>query len=91
MLFENNENSNKKPKNTQTAVFPSVDETTLFDGLGDSSSAGNSSITPQWDAMKKRTTQKLDYLSAPVSGKATENRFKDSFANFMVIRINAES
>lgn len=84
MLFENNENSNKKPKNTQATVFPSVGETSLFSGLGDASRGNDSSITPQWDAMKSRTTQKLDYLSTPVGGKASENRFKESFVNFMV-------
>lgn len=84
MLFENLDNKNKKTKNNQSMVYPSVDYTSSLDALSDDVGDVASNITPGWDAVKKRTAQKLDYLSTPVDGKASENRFKSSFANYMM-------
>ena len=86
MLFENSESKNKKTKDNLSVAYPSVDNTASSDMFGDGMdySAGASGITPAWDAMKRRTSQKLDMLSAPVDGRAAESRFKSSFANYMV-------
>lgn len=84
MLFENSENNNKKQKNSQSTVYPSVNATPSFDGFDDSSADNSSMTIPQWDSAKKRTSQKLDYLSTPIDAKVSENRFKDSFANYMM-------
>ena len=69
MLFENIDNSTKK-KNTTDVEAPSMNESV--------------SITPEWDTMKARTEQKLNYLSTPVDAKASEQRFNNSFGNYMV-------
>lgn len=88
MLFENSESKNKKRKDYLSMAYPSVDNTVSSDafgnGMGYSANDGASGFTPAWDAMKRRTDQKLDMLSEPVDGKAAENRFKNSFANYMV-------
>lgn len=85
MIFEN---SNNKKQKQELNLYPAMNETSSFDGLGksyDNSFENNSlRIAPEWDAAKKRTARKLDYLTTPVDGKASENRFKSSFGNYMV-------
>ena len=91
MLFENLDNKNKKTKNNQSMVYPSVDYTSSLDALSDGFSNNTAfNATSQWDGMKKRTAQKLDFLSSPVDGKASENRFNKSFANYMLPKDSPE-
>ncbi|MBR4849031.1 MAG: hypothetical protein IKV07_06750 [Bacteroidaceae bacterium] len=84
MMFENIDNKNKKKKNNQSMQYASVDYTSSLDALGDGGDDTAPQITPQWDAMTKRTAQRSDYLSAPVNEKALESRFRNSFTNYMV-------
>ena len=88
MLFENIENRSKKRNDNPSMAYRSVDNATSPEMFGDAIDYGvnndASGVTPEWDAMKKRTGQKLNYLSMPVDEKAVENRFMNSFANYMV-------
>lgn len=80
MLFENSENNKQREKNSQPFSSSTGNENTSFDiPVND-----GSDITPEWDALKKRTADKLDYLTTPVDKTTSENRFRNSFGSYMV-------
>ena len=81
MLFENSEN-NKKQK--YQSIYPSVNEMPSFDDADKVFKNDYTGITPEWDATKKRTKRKLDYLTTPVDTTLSEMRFKNSFGNYMM-------
>lgn len=85
MLFENSENKNKKKQNGyQSAFYPYADEKSSLDSHENEVNDEKAFIAPQWDAAKRRTSQKLDYLTTPVDSKAVDRRGNNSFANYMV-------
>ena len=81
MLFENSEN-NRKQK--YQSIYPSVNEMPSFDDADKVFKNDYTGITPEWDATKKRTKRKLDYLTTPVDSTLSEMRFKNSFGNYMM-------
>lgn len=81
MLFENSEN-NRKQK--YQSIYPSVNEMSSFDDADKVFKNDYTGITPEWDATKKRTKRKLDYLTTPVDSTLSEMRFKNSFGNYMM-------
>ncbi|MBO7229836.1 MAG: hypothetical protein J6V20_00275 [Bacteroidaceae bacterium] len=68
MIFENSDNEKKRKKSTES-VFHLSDNVLLSDGM---------------DEMKKRTTEKLDYLTTPTDPHLQEKRFNRSFTNYML-------
>ena len=80
MLFENSNNNKKQKQNIYTAM----NETPSLGSFDNGFENDNLHITPEWDAMKRRTSSKLDYLTTPVDSNASESRFKNSFGNYMM-------
>ena len=81
MLFENIDNDKKKK---QTEFYPLTNEASAMEISDSSVQKERFKTVPSLDAMKMRTSQKLDYLSAPVDNKVSENRFKNYFTGNMV-------
>ncbi|MBR2318488.1 MAG: hypothetical protein IKA52_02300 [Bacteroidaceae bacterium] len=82
MIFENSDNKKKSTKN-EGMDYPSFGDNSDLGGLESGESVSNG-ITPEWDAMKRRTQEKLNYLSTPVDTKRQELRYRNSFANYMM-------
>ena len=80
MLFENSNNNKKQKQNIYTAM----NETPSLGSFDNGFENDNLHITPEWDAMKRRTSSKLDYLTTPLDSNASESRFKNSFGNYMM-------
>ncbi len=83
MIFENSDNRKKKGVTGMESAFPSFDDGFSMGGMERGESKG-SGITPEWDAMKRRTTDKIAYLTTPVDASRAEQRFKNSFSDYMM-------
>lgn len=82
MIFENSDNRKKRVDNT------GMDYSSFYSdfSLGGMEHGGQLSgeIPSEFDAMKKRTSEKLNYLTSPSDSKRQEQRFRNSFAGYML-------
>lgn len=83
MLFENSDND-KKRKDNPWGSNPSMNDASSGGAFESGTEYDDAVISPEWDAMKRRTARKMDYLSTPVDVAASEKRFNDSFGNYML-------
>lgn len=68
MIFENNDDKKNRNKNSETG-YPSYNDNLLLGGI---------------EAMKKSTTEKLNYLTTPIDSTIHQQRLNSSFADYML-------